>query len=411
MRIRDLLPISLKALLVNRGRTTLTMLGIIIGIASVILMVSVGQSAEAYLLDQVASFGSDLITVSNGKGTDTSSGPPSATIKQSLTARDYEKLKGLSWPTAVDAAAIANDLVSYGGQDELTQVSGAAPDELVVYSESVAQGTYFTDDDLGAHSRVVVLGSKIATELFGEENPIGKTVKIAKQPFKVIGVLAPAGTKYFSDVDAGVVMPFTTELDLYNKKYLDYIAVKAGSVKPDVAQDLVRVALREDHNIDNPTNDLSKDDFNVSTEADAQKSVGTIGTILQILLASIASISLLVAGVGIMNIMYVTVTERTREVGLRKAIGAKSFDVLGQFLAEAVMLTAVAGTIGIILGVSFAWIAIHIISYFSGGWTFVMPWAAAIISFVVSAAIGIIFGFFPARRASTMNAIEALRYE
>lgn len=411
MRIRDLLPISYKALFVNRSRTLLTMLGIIIGIASVILMVSVGQSAQNYLLNQVASFGSDMVTVANGKGSDTSGGPPSQIIKQTLTTKDYLTLKNASWPAAVAAAVIGNDLVSYGGTDTLTSISGVAPSQLVVYNEAVAHGTYFTDEDVNSHARVVVLGSKIADQLFGEEEPLGKTVKISKQPFKVIGVLIPVGTKYFTDVDASVNMPFTTMLDLYHRQHLDYLAIRAGKITPEDAKNLIRIALRANHNINNPTDDLSKDDFFVSTQADAQSSVAVIGTILQILLSSVASISLVVAGVGIMNIMYVTVTERTREIGLRKAIGAHSSDVLGQFLTEAVLLTAIAGLIGILFGLGSAWLAIKIISSFQSGWTFIMPWNGVIASFVVSSAIGIIFGYFPARRAAQLNSIEALRYE
>ena len=411
MRIRDLLPISYKALFVNRSRTLLTMLGIIIGIASVILMVSVGQAAQNYLLNQVASFGSDLVTVANGKGSDTSGGPPSQIIKQTLTPRDYEKLKTASWPAAVAVAVIGNDLASYGGTDTLVAVSGVAPSQLTVYNEAIASGSYFTDEDIDSHARTVVLGSKLASKLFGEEEPIGKTVKISKQPFRVIGVLVPVGTKYFTDVDSSVNMPFTTMLDLYNRQHLDYLAVKAGKVKPEDAKELIRIALRETHNINNPTEDLSKDDFFVSTQADAQSSVATIGTILQILLSSVASISLVVAGVGIMNIMYVTVTERTREIGLRKAIGAKSRDVLGQFLMEAVLLTAIAGLIGIVCGLTFSWLAITLISHFQDGWSFTFPWSGVIASFVVSSAIGIIFGYFPAKRAAQLNSIEALRYE
>lgn len=411
MRLRDLLPLSFNALLLNKGRTTLTMLGIVIGIASVILMVSVGQAAQSYLLSQVANFGSDFVAVAPGKGDDTRGGPPNITTKQTLTLQDYKRLKALDWPKAVSADVIAQDLVTYGGANTLTQITGSTPDDPIIFNETMAKGNYFVDDDVNSHARVVVLGSKVANQLFGEENAIGKTVKISKQPFHVVGIMAPAGTRFFSDADNGVYIPVTAALDLYNKTRINYFGVKAGDVPLSRAVDLVRVALRASHNIDNPNGDLSKDDFKVTTQEDAVKSVAIIGTILQILLASIASISLLVAGVGIMNIMYVTVTERTREVGLRKAIGAKAGDVLGQFLWEAIILTAVAGAIGVALGISAAWLAIHIISTFQTGWLFMIPWNGAAIGFGVSAAIGIIFGYFPARRAAKLNPIEALRYE
>lgn len=413
MRLRDLIPLSYKALLVNKARTVLTMLGIIIGIASVILMVSVGQAAQGYLLSQVASFGSDFIAVSNGKGDETrGGGAPNPTVKQTLTLNDYRKLKNLTWPKGVSADLIARDLVSYGGVDTLTQVSGATPDDPIIYNETLKTGLYFSNEDVNSHTRVVVLGSKVADKLFGEEDSLGKTVKITKQPFRVIGVLAPAGTRFFSDADDQVYIPVTAAMDLYNKTKVNYIGIKAGTSIP-LAQgkEIVRVTLRAAHNIDNPTEDLAKDDFRVTTQDDAVQSVGAIGAVLQILLGSIAGISLVVAGVGIMNIMYVTVTERTREIGLRKAIGAKSRDILGQFLAEAIMLTASAGALGIILGIAVSKLAIIIISQFQSGWTFAIPWNGAAIGFFVSAAIGIVFGYFPARKASKLNPIEALRYE
>lgn len=411
MRIQDLLPLSLHALVVNKSRTALTMLGIIIGITSVILMVGVGQAAQRYLLSQVASFGSDLVFVANGRGNEVRGGPPSQTTKQTLTVKDYKKLKELAWPAAVNATIVTRDLVSFGGIDVLTQVSGSAPDEVIVFNEVVAKGRYLSNEDLDSRARVVVLGSKISEKLFGQEEPLGRIMKVSKQPFRVIGVLAPAGSRFFSDADEQAYLPFTTALDLYNKDRLNFLALKTGNVRPSEAKAMVRIALRETHNINNPDDDLSKDDFRVATQEDAIKNADVIGGILQILLGSIASISLVVAGVGIMNIMYVTVTERTREIGLRKALGARKSDILGQFLAEAFLLTFIAGLIGVLLGISFTWLVIQIILRFQEGWTFSVPWNGAAIGCIVSAAIGLFFGFFPARRAANLHPIEALRYE
>lgn len=411
MRLRDLIPLSFKALVINKSRTVLTMLGIIIGIASVILMIGVGQAAQNYLLSQVASFGSDQVFIRAGSGDVSRGGPPSAATKQTLTIGDFKKLKALTWPKAVDGIIISRDLVSYAGQDRLTSVTGASPDDVIVFNATVESGRFLTPEDIDSRSRVVVLGRKIQELLFGQENPIGRTMKIGKQPFKVIGVMSPAGTRFFDDADDQVFIPFTAAMDLYNKNRLSFIAIKAGDVKISDAKDLIRVTLREAHNLDNPEGILSKDDFFVAAQEDAVRNIQTIGGILQILLASIASISLVVAGVGIMNIMYVTVTERTREIGLRKAIGAKPDDILGQFLLEAVILTVVAGCIGMTIGISINWLAIQIISSFQTGWTFTVPWFGALIGFSVSAVIGIIFGFFPARKAAHLNPIEALRYE
>jgi putative ABC transport system permease protein len=411
MRIRDIIPLSYKALILNKSRTILTMLGIIIGISSVILMVAVGQAAQRYLLSQIASFGSDLVFVANGKGDNSQGGPPSASIKQTLTQNDYEDLNKLDWPAAVNGSVITNDLVSYGSENLNATINATAPDETKIFSETVTHGRFLDDTDVSGHARVVVLGDNIANRLFGEEDPVGRTMKISKQPFRVIGVMDPAGTKFFTNVDDEVSIPFTTGFDLYKKNRLNFISLKSGNVAPSEAKALIRITLRENHNISNPNNDLAKDDFRVATQEDTIARAGMIGTILQVLLGSIASISLVVAGVGIMNIMYVTVTERTREIGLRKAVGAKSGDILGQFLAEAILLTVLAGTIGIIFGISVSWLAIQIILHFQTGWTFSVPWSGAAAGFGVSAAIGIIFGYFPARRAAKLNPIEALRYE
>lgn len=411
MRVRDLLPLAFRALLINKSRTALTMLGIVIGIASVILMLAVGQAAQRFLLFQVSSFGSDILFIANGKGDETRGGPPSAAIKQTLTLKDYRKLKNLGWPKAVAGSVINRDLVEYAGISKLTQVTGGSPDEIVVFNETIAKGRAMSDEDIDSRARIVVLGSKVVDRLFGQEDPIGRILKIGKQPFKVVGVLAPAGTRFFSDADDQVYIPFTAFFDLYNKDKLNFLSMKTGNVSPREAKELVRVALRETHNLDNPEGILAKDDFRVATQEDSIANAAVIGTILQILLGSIASISLVVAGVGIMNIMYVTVTERTREIGLRKAIGARRGDVLLQFLSEAIILTVVAGIIGIIFGISFSYLAILIIQRLQEGWTFGIPWNGVAIGFVVSAAIGIVFGFFPARRAASLNPIEALRYE
>ncbi len=405
------MPLSFAALLINKGRTVLTMLGIIIGISSVILMIGVGQAAQSYLLSQVASFGSDLVFVQPGPGDQTRGGPPSTTIKQSLKLADYEAIKRAGWAKGVDANVISSDLVSYGGTDKITSVSGVTPDEQMVFNVPMEKGIYVTDDMMSSRSRVAVLGNKLAKELFGEEDPIGKTIKISKQPFRVIGVMAPIGTRFFSDVDKEIDIPITSALTLYNRTTINFISVKTGDLSISEAKDRVRIIIRETNNLNNPTNDLSKDDFKVTSQEDAAKNIAVIGTVLQILLASIASISLVVAGVGIMNIMYVTVTERTREIGLRKAVGAKRRDVLTQFLFEAIILTVVAGSMGIAFGIGVNWLAIQIISQFQSGWTFSIPWNGAMIGFFVSMAIGIIFGYFPARQAASLSPIESLRYE
>jgi putative ABC transport system permease protein len=411
MRYRDLSYIAFRALIINKSRTALTMLGIVIGIGSVILMVSVGEAAQRYLLAQIAAFGSDIVFISAGKGDETRGGPPDATFKQTITARDLEKLNSLSWPGPISGVAITRDLVEYGGAQKLTQISGTDQNEPAVFNDVVAQGRFIDAQDLESRARVAVIGAKIADKLFGQEDPLGRTIKVSKQPFRVIGVLEPAGQRFFSDADDQIYMPYTAHFDLFNKDRINFVAIRTGSVRPSEAKDLVRIALRETHNIDNPDGILSKDDFRVASQEDAIRNADTIGSVLSILLGSIASISLVVAGVGIMNIMYVTVTERTREIGLRKAIGARARDVMRQFLAEAIFLTVTAGIAGIIFGITLSWLAIQIILHFQTGWSFAIPWSGAFIGFGVSAGIGIIFGYFPARRAANLSPIESLRYE
>jgi putative ABC transport system permease protein len=411
MKFRDLIPLSLNALLVNKSRSALTMLGIVIGIGSVILMISVGQSAQGYLLNQIASFGSDVVFVANGKGDETRGGPPSATIKQTLTEKDFKKLRALPWVTDISGDVITNDLVTYANQEKRTQISGCSMGELRVFNTSIGSGRFIDDQDLESRSRVIVLGSNMAEQLFGQENPLGKTVKVAKQPFRVVGVMAPAGTRFFTNYDNQVYIPFTTFFDLFNKNRLNFISLKSGKVHPGEAKELIRVELRELHNIENPQGVLAKDDFRVATQEDAIRNASVIGSILSILLGSIASISLFVAGIGIMNIMYVTVTERTREIGLRKAIGAHERDILGQFLSEAVMMTFMGGCLGVLFGILLSWLSIQIISHLQSGWSFVVPWSGIVIGFGVSSLIGILFGYFPARRAARLHPIDALRYE
>lgn len=411
MHIRDIFGISYKALVVNKARSLLTMLGIIIGIASVILLLAVGQAAQRYLLAQVASFGSDLVFITNGRGDERRGGPPSDAVKQSLTREDFEDLRALPWVSAANATIITKDLLSYGGQDRFSNIAGSAPDEATIFNLVVARGRYIEGADVDSRSRVVVIGQDVAKNMFGQEDPLGKAMRINRKTFRVIGVLDAAGTRFFSNVDDQVYIPYTTFFDTYNKNRLNFISVRTGTVSPAEAKTRIRETLRENHNIENPNNDLGKDDFVVASQEDSLKSIETISLVLQILLGSIAGISLLVAGVGIMNIMYVTVTERTREIGLRKAIGATRRDILAQFLAESVFLTVVAGLLGVLAGIALSWIAIAIIASLQSGWTFGIPWNGVVLGFGVSTLIGVIFGYFPARKAAKLSPIESLRYE
>jgi ABC-type antimicrobial peptide transport system permease subunit len=410
MKLRDLVHISLTSLVRNKARSVLTMLGIVIGIASVILMLSVGQAAESFLLSQVASFGSDVIMIANGSG-EVKSGAPNPMIKQVLTLKDYRELKRQPWVEAANANIVSMGVVSYGSENMNANVYGSTEGEIEVYESDVREGRFLMGDDVDGRAKVAVLGDKIARELFGDASPVGKQIKIKRQSFRVIGVMEKGGTRFFTKLDEIVYIPITAAMDLYNRDRFNFLAMTPRDMSPTQAKEEVRYLLRDVHDLDNPNGDLAKDDFRVLTQDDAQKNAGTIGQVLSILLGSIAAISLIVGGIGIMNIMYVTVTERTSEIGLRKALGAKQGDVLGQFLAEAIAVTSAGGVVGIVFGVVLSWLTIQILNSFQPGWSFMVSLDAIVLAFSVSAAIGIIFGFHPARRASKLSPIEALRYE
>ncbi|MEI7512936.1 MAG: ABC transporter permease [Candidatus Uhrbacteria bacterium] len=410
MKFQDLVSISYGNLQRTRGRAILTMLGIVIGIASVILMVSIGQAAQNFLLSQVASLGSDVVMISNGSGA-AQGGPPNMTQKQTLTERDLVQLRRQPWVEAANANVISADIATYGAESMYAQIWGSTPAELTIFPATVAEGRFLLQDDVDGRTRVLVIGQNVAKKLFPNDTAIGKLVRIKHQNFRVVGVMEHGGTRFFTKLDDIIYMPVSSVLDLYNRNRLNFISMKPNGLTVNEAKAEIQYLLRDNHKLDNPNGDLAKDDFKVSSQEDAAKNAGVIGQILQILLGSVAGISLVVAGIGIMNIMYVTVTERTSEIGLRKAIGARQGDILNQFLAEAVFLTTLGGVIGIIVGLGTSLFAIYIIASFQDGWSFSFPLNGIILAFSVSAAIGVTFGYFPARKAARLNPIEALRYE
>ena len=408
MTISDLFKSSVQSLTRTKARSGLTMLGIVIGIMSVILMLSIGEAAQRYILAQVSAFGSDVMFVQNGSKQQ--EGTPSLFVQESLTYKDMRKLRSLPWVSMIVGVVAQNEQLTVGSYDTNISLLGTTPDEIRFNDRKIAQGNFFDWTSVDERARVIVLGYEIADKAFGMESAVGKSVKIAGQSFRVVGVMEKAGTQAFQNVDKQAYVPVTAALDLFNKKYLTRIQVKPN-LSVNTARERIEDQLRDLHDIDNPNDDPAKDDFYVSTQQDAIDSASQITSILQILLTSIAAISLIVGGIGIMNIMYVSVTERIKEIGLRKAIGARRGDILGQFLVEAVMLTTLGGVIGIALGISLAWLAIQIISTFQSGWTFGISTNGILLGLIVSASIGIIFGYFPARRAAKLHPIEALRFE
>jgi putative ABC transport system permease protein len=406
MKVQDILQETYTALSANKARSGLTVLGIVIGIGSVIAMVSIGQGAAGQIQSSIESLGSNLLTVmpgflQPGRGF-VSAGRGSA---QSLKNEDIEVLRQISGIAYLSPEVQRRfQIVAPTGNNTNSTVIGVSPGYAMVRNVSVANGSFIAEANLRSLGRVAVLGPTVAQDLFGEGNdPVGKIVRINKVNFKVIGVLQPKGSAGFFNPDDTVFVPLTTmQKTLTGENFLSTIAISVENknLMQQVQQEAT-FALAQKHRVD-PQNP----DFSIVSQADIVGTLTQVTNTFTIFLAAVAGISLIVGGIGIMNMMLTTVTERTREIGLRKAIGAKKKDISLQFLAEAVMLTFLGGVIGVALG----WIIAFGVTSFAGIATKVSL-QSVILAFGVSAAIGIIFGYYPARRAASLNPIEALRYE
>lgn len=387
------------------------MLGIIIGIASVILIVSIGKGAENLILNEINSFGSKVIAITPGK-TGAEPGPQNMMemLTVSLKEKDFFAIKKLSGIARATPEIDSTVVIKYKNQETRKMVYGCHPDFQYIFNFFPDKGRFFTEEETKERAKVVVLGKEIADKLFGQENPLNKKIKIKKENYKVIGVLPSLGAKTLFNMDKIAIIPYSTaQKFIVGITYLHGINVEVKDEKSiEKLKEDIEILLRERHNIINSEND----DFTLITQKSAQEMVSMVTGILSLLLSLIAAISLIVGGIGIMNIMLVSVTERTREIGLRKAIGAKNSDILKQFLLEAIVLTLLGGLLGIIFGASLSFIVTLLAHYFGyPNWKFIVSFPIIIISFAVAFVVGIIFGLYPAQKAAKLDPIEALRYE
>jgi putative ABC transport system permease protein len=406
MSFYNLFKIAYKALLRNKTRAMLTMLGIIIGIASVIAMVSLGQSSSQSINNQISSTGTNLIMVMRGSQRQGGVNIGSGNV-QTLTEKDVAAIvQNAQYISMATPIVNASGQLVYGSANWPGSLQGGNEYLMAIRKYEIENGSNFTEFDVRTYAKVCIIGKTVVNNLFpNDEDPIGKTIRVNKIPFRIIGVLASKGQNQMGqDQDDTVIVPYTT----IQKRMLaiSYIhMIMASAVSEDVAIEGAReieTILREQHRI----KEGQADDFQVRTQQEMLEMLNSVTGFLTALLAAIASISLIVGGIGIMNIMYVTVTERTKEIGLRMSIGARNGDIKLQFLTESTILSLIGGLIGIMLGLLISYGASALLN-----WPYVVSLQAVALSFVVCAATGIFFGWYPAKKAASLDPINALRYE
>ena len=406
MNITNLFKIAVRALANNKLRGFLTMLGIIIGVASVITMLAIGQGSKKSIQAEISEMGSNMIMIQPG-GDMRGGVRQSAEDMETLKLKDYEDIRNETrYVSLVSASVNSSGQVIYGANNAPTTVYGISPDYMDIRRYKVEDGDMFTEQDVATAAKVCLIGKTVVDNLFpGGENPVGKVIRFQKLPFKVVGVLESKGYNTMGmDQDDLILAPYTT----VQKRVLAIThlqGITCSALKEEYTEqaiDEITEILRRNHKLKAD----EEDDFTVRSQQELSTMLTNTTDMLTVLLAAVAGISLLVGGIGIMNIMYVSVTERTREIGLRMSIGAKGIDILAQFLIESILISVTGGLIGVLFGVG----AAMVVNYVAHFPIYIQPWSV-ILSFAVCTVTGVFFGWYPAKKAADLDPIEAIRYE
>ena len=407
MNVINLFKIALRAIAANKLRSFLTMLGIIIGVASVIAMLAIGQGSKQSIQANIAEMGSNMIMIRPGQDKGPGGARGDASEMQSLKLKDYETLcEQAKYLAAISPSVSASGQFIYGNNNTPSTVYGISPDYMEIRRLKVDDGEMFTDDDIKTSAKVCLIGKTVADNLFPDgQDPVGRVIRYKSIPLRVIGVIKAKGYNSFGmDQDDMVLAPYTTVMKrILSITYLQGINASALTEDmTDQAIDDISELLRQNHKI----KEGDEDDFTIRSQQEMMQMMNSTSDTMTILLLVVACISLVVGGIGIMNIMYVSVTERTKEIGLRMSVGARGIDILNQFLIESVLLSVTGGLIGVLVGVGVA-LGINVFAH----WPIqIQPWSV-LLSFAVCSATGIFFGWYPAKKAASLDPIEALRYE
>lgn len=407
MNISNLFKIALRAIAANKLRSFLTMLGIIIGVASVIAMMAIGQGSKKSIQANIAEMGSNMIMIRPGQDKGPGGAQQDASDMQTLKLKDYETLKEQSkYLAAISPSVNASGQFINGNNNTPSTIYGISADYLEIRQLKIEDGEMFSDEDVKTSAKVCVIGKTVADNLFTNgEDPVGKVIRYNKIPFRIVGVLKSKGYNSFGmDQDDMVLAPYTTVMKrIFSVTYLQGINASAITEDmTDLAIEDVTNILRENHKLKG----TDEDNFTIRSQQEMAEMMNSTSDTMTILLLVVACISLVVGGIGIMNIMYVSVTERTKEIGLRMSVGARGIDILNQFLIESVLLSVTGGLIGVVCGIGAA-VGINVFAH----WPIqIQPWSV-LLSFAVCSATGIFFGWYPAKKAASLDPIEAIRYE